>query len=232
MAHVKRILAMSIVFCTLLTTPTFATENSTLTNISQTTNEYVAKQIADAVLQNPKSVVTEECILEIKSPEGNVLQLPTKKLETLSGNTYTNTYAVEVTSADFDKITSGSQSNSESDGVLVTAHITIEYNKRTTDGYPDEYLLTKVYGSWSINHQVELIDQYVVYACYDLGGGERVEKYPYGNAFSYDTGFTYYARDVATSIVAARSETTILRGLSSEWDLSVSATLINNGLEI
>lgn len=109
----------------------------------------------------------------------------------------------------------------------VKGTVTIVYKKRKSAKWSDdEYLLTKVSGTWTAQSGITLSNRRIVYAC---GADNSVLKTTNSGSFSYNTGFTTYVRNIAGMSLGCNSFVTIKHGTSSKtWTLQTTNTLFGN----
>lgn len=141
---------------------------------------------------------------------------------------YSKTYLISL-EEQYMRASSGNDYREAWDGFnLVKAYSTIYFNIK--DITPDEYLLTKVAGGWTVNTPVQLSNRSVSYICEGrfptVVTDQHATKSPTTNSYSYNTGFTKYVIDDSVSLLGARSEVN-LKYNSADWSL----TLINNLLD-
>lgn len=114
--------------------------------------------------------------------------------------------------------------------VSVFGSVTIVFDRKSGT-VSDEYLLTRVYGSWTKkDSSVIITDREVIYACLDgTSMSQWVSKKPTSNSFDYTTNFTQYVPEtLAGSVLGATSRMSLKHGQSSTWTLTVPATLFGN----
>ena len=118
----------------------------------------------------------------------------------------------------------------------VYGSVTVTYNTRPHDNsVAEEYLLTKVSGSWEIkDRSVSISDRFVAYTCQGVGEQSQItQKTPTSNSFSYSTGYkNYVTDDTISTIVGAHSEVTLKRGIydTHPWSLVVNANLVTRDI--
>lgn len=111
----------------------------------------------------------------------------------------------------------------------VKADLTVYYNTKGTT--PEEYLLTKVSGGWTIaDTSISLSNREVYYVSEGSFPqpvyNQHSTKTPTTNSFNYNTGFTkYVAEDF--SLVGATSKVTLKRGTSSTWTLTLPNNIVD-----
>ena len=121
----------------------------------------------------------------------------------------------------------GSITVEDDDGTYVYAKLTITYTKlNATASSPARYLLTKVSGSWTVKtYQINLANRRVAYACQSIFTNAQY-KYPTGDSFSYNTGYSNYVYDAAGAIVGAQMNVTVKRGTGS-WQFDVYNNVVD-----
>lgn len=182
------------------------------------------------------NIISNNLTATLTDQNGNVIKIPVYELKPKFAlqsidNSYTTTCVVGLNEKLFSDSTSikpfGSITVEDDDGTYVYAKLTITYTKlNATASSPARYLLTKVSGSWTVKtYQINLANRRVAYACQSIFTNAQY-KYPTGDSFSYNTGYSNYVYDAVGAIVGAQMNVTVKRGTGS-WQFDVYNNVVD-----